>query len=171
MSRLFIFFTYTLFLAFLLPIFFPQLYLIYFAPFLVASFYRQKKIKCLWLAFLCGFLIDLFSTQTRLGFYALTYFLTAEILYNQQRNFFEDRFSTLPIMTFLFAIISTVIQIPLLYAFDIGLDLSMEWFKNDLILNPLYDAIYAALAFTLPSIFFYRTKPRQTTMLRFKGER
>jgi len=137
----------------------------------VASFYRQKKINCLWLAFFCGFLIDLFSAQTRLGFYALTYFLTAEILYSQQRNFFEDRLSTLPIMTFLFVIISTLVQIPLLYVFDIGLDLSMEWLKNDLIVNPFYDAIYAAMAFTLPSILFYRTKPRQTSMLRFKGER
>jgi rod shape-determining protein MreD len=168
LTRNLIFFFYTLALALSLPVFLPHLHLIYFAPFLAASFYRNTKIHSLWLAVLCGSIIDLFSAQTRLGFYALTYFLTVELLYSQQRNFFEDRLSTLPVMTFFFALISTIIQVILLNVFDVGIVLSMEWVKNDLILNPLCDALYAILAFTLPASLFFRRQSRPSSMLHLK---
>lgn len=169
MPKTLFFFFYTLTLALALPVFLPQFHLMYFAPFLVASFYRNSKIQSLWLAVFCGFMIDLFSAQTRLGFYALTYFFTVELLYAQQRHFFEDRLSTLPIMTFLFTLLSTLIQVSLLYVFDTGIILSGEWMRNDLILNPLYDAIYAVLAFTLPTSLFFRRKYRPSSMLHLKG--
>ena len=170
--RLLLLFIYTLTLAFTLPAFFPGLHLLYFAPFLAASFYRQNKFTCLWLAILCGLLLDLFSSQTRLGFYALSYFLTVEFLYKQQRHFFEDSMTTLPLMTFLLSTTVTLIQVFLLYIFDQGIPLSWEWFVNDLFWNPLYDTIFATIAFTIPVRSFFRRPPtRESTMVQMRKER
>ncbi len=168
MLRLTVFFFYTFALTLTLPVLLPQLHLIYFAPFLVASFYRSSKINALWLAVLCGTIIDLLSAHTTLGFYALAYTLTVLIFYSQQRNYFEDRLSTLPIMTFLFAVTTTVIQATLLFVFDNGITFTWEWITNDLLLNPLYDALYALLAFTLPTRIFLRPQNRPSNMLNLK---
>lgn len=169
MISLAFFFLYAFTLAITLPYFFPSLTLIYFAPFLIICFYRYRKTTCLWLALLAGVSIDLFAAHTRLGFFAMVYLITTFSLYTQQRNFFEDRLSTLPIMTFLFALLSTLLQLPLLYVFEQSIDLSLEWIKNDLILNPMGDAFYALVAFTFPKMLLYKPKPRRPSMVHFKN--
>ncbi|WP_068468408.1 rod shape-determining protein MreD [Candidatus Protochlamydia phocaeensis] len=163
--RLLILFIYTFLLAFVLFPLFPSLRLTFFAPFLIISFYRQHKINCLWLAILCGFVLDLFSTQTRIGFYALTYCLTVELLYSSKRHFFEDSLSTIPLMTFFFAILATLLQTVLLYIFGQGLILSWQWAKNDLFWMPLQDALFAGLAFSFPSLLLPSYRPRRKANL------
>lgn len=105
---------------------------------------------CLWLALACGLIIDLLAAQTRLGLYSLNYCAVTWILFNQKKHFFEDSFSTFPIMTFLFSVISTLFHALLLYISSHSIEFSWGWIKSDLIFMPLTDALYAALAFTIP---------------------
>lgn len=150
MIQLFGLFVYTFCLALLLPIFLPSLHLIFFAPFLVLCFYRCSLLNCLWWSLSCGFIIDLLSTQTRLGIYATIYCLVTIFLYRYKFYFFEDRLSTLPVMTFGFTCLSTLIQTALFYAIGQPFFLSWEWMITDLIFIPLQNAFYAGFAFILP---------------------
>lgn len=148
------FFFYSLALFFLLPRLLPDLRLFYLAPFLIICFYNQSKLKCLWLSLICGFIIDLFSAQTRLGFYACNYVLTTWILYGQKQNYYEDSPTTFPIMTFYFAVLSTSIFSMMMMILGTKPIFSIEFFKNDLIFMPFYDAIYCGICFTFPYLFF-----------------
>jgi rod shape-determining protein MreD len=154
------FFLYTLFLSLTIPLFFPSLRLLFFAPFLVFCFYHHSKKTCLWLAFLCGLFVDLLSSYMRLGIYALNYCLTVQLLYSQKRHFFQDSRSTLPILTYLFALLSTCLHASLLYSFGKEVGLSWEWIKTDLLGMPIRDAIYTTIAFTFPSMLFNQVSKR-----------
>lgn len=157
MHRISGFFFYSIILALTLPIFLPQLALMFFAPFIVITYYYKDKISCLWLSLVCGLIIDLLSDNNRLGVYALNYCLTTFILYRQKYHFFEDNLTTFPIMTFLFSCFSSLLQALLLYLFGKGIIFSWDWFKLDIILFPFIDSLFAALCFTLP--FFLLPKP------------
>lgn len=171
MHRLTILFAYTLLLFFLLPLQWPNLHLLYFAPFLAIAIYKTTRVNALWLAFFCGIIVDLLSAQTRLGMHALNYCITIFILYGQRKNFFEDRYSTFPTMTFLFAFISTLIQVGLLNLFGHGVILSWAFVKSDLFWMPLRDALYAAIAYTLPLSFCKPPQKRQTSLFSLKEYR
>lgn len=142
------------------PAIIPQLRLTYFAPFLIIACYQKSLKACLWLALGVGVLLDLLSSQTRLGLYAFDYCLTIALLYPQRRNFFADSITTLPIMVFLFAFLSTVIMAILLYSVETRNVFSWPWVFTDLICMPLLDALYAFVLFTLPSTIFGRTPRR-----------
>lgn len=150
----------TFFANLLVPVFFPSLRLTFFAPFLVISYYQKPRTTALWLSFFCGLFLDLLSPYPRLGILALNYCLTTFILYSQKFNFFEDKLSTLPFMTFLFAFISTLIQAVLYSIFVSSIDISFSWIVADLGLFPLYDAIFAFACFNLPGLFLKRRPHR-----------
>jgi rod shape-determining protein MreD len=144
-------FTYAYCLAMLLPLFFPFLHLLYFAPFLILCFNRCSLMGCLWWALICGLVVDLFSSETRLGTYAINYCLTTLCLYRYRFHFFEDGFSTLPVLSFGFTCIFTLIQVAIFYLIDKPITLTVEWLINDLIFFPTQAAIYSILAFSLPA--------------------
>lgn len=154
MGKVGFFFVYTLALALFLFTYFQDLRIFYFAPFLILASYNKSKIACLWLAIICGLIVDLLSAQHRLGIYALNYCLTIMILYSQKQHFFEESLSTFPIMTYFFVVISTLTQVGILYIFGKGFSLSWEWIKDNLFFLPLLDSFYAALAFTFPYLSF-----------------
>jgi rod shape-determining protein MreD len=160
MSHRFYLFAYTCCLTLFLPLVFPFLHLLYFGPFLIICFYRSPLSTCLWWALSCGFIIDLFSSETRLGTYALNYCLTTLCLYNTKFHFFEDRPSTIPLMSFGFTILSTLIQVGLFYFIAKPIFLSWVWAFNDLLVIPFQVAIYATLAFVAPTSIFSRMKRR-----------
>lgn len=153
---------------FLLPLW-PALKLSFFVPFLIKAYYQKDKIGCLWLSLLCGLILDLFSSSERLGFYAFNYCTVTYFLYSQKRHFFEESLSTLPIMTFSFAFLSTLIHFCLLYVFGKNVQLSFAWVTTDLFFFPLIDAFYAGLLFTLPSLFFSQPQRRRTAVLSMQG--
>jgi rod shape-determining protein MreD len=158
MLKFFCSFIYAFGLALIFPIFFPSLYLLYFAPFLVLNFYRCSLQSSLWWAFTCGLMIDLLSSQTPLGIYAINYCFTTICLYRYKFLFFEDRLSTLPVMTFCFAIVTTLIQTGLIYFIGMSFSLSWQWVLSDLFLNAFQNAIYAGLTFSLPSVVVVRMR-------------
>ncbi len=145
----------------LLPIYLPWAKLTFFAPFLVIAYYKTNFPKSFLLAFGCGTFLDFISNNQHFGIYALNYCLTTVLLYSQKRHFFRDKPLTIPIMTLIFAFLSTCIQIPLLYSFEKGFLLSWQWVGTDLLLMPVCDALYAYLLFTLPNIYLPLAKKRE----------
>lgn len=140
---------------------FPEWPLTYFAPFLVITYYKKPFETCLWLSLICGLIMDLLSSHRHLGLFALNYCLVTTILYSQRQHFFEDSLSTLPIMCFFFAIVSTLIQIPLHHVFESPIVLAKDWWINDLIVMPGIDALYGFVWFTLPGLFLPRKSNRE----------
>lgn len=136
--------------------------ILFFAPFLVIAYYNQTLRSCLWLSLLCGFLIDLLSSQHRLGLFALNYCLTTLFLYQQKKHFFQDNPTTFPLMTFFFSVLSTSIHIALLMFFGKPLFLTSDFFTQDLIRLPLYDAFYAGIAYTFPYLLFPKKGKKQS---------
>jgi rod shape-determining protein MreD len=162
--RLYLAFFTALACAIALPALFPSWKLTFFAPFIIITYYKKPFSACLWLALASGLAMDLLSDQRHLGIHALNYCLTTCILYSQKNNFFEESLSTLPIMTFLFALISTIIQIPLYSLFEKKLPLSGQWLLTDLLLFPLLDAVYGFAAFRLIPFFLPRSPKREYFM-------
>lgn len=147
-------FFFVLSLNLLLPALLPLGHLTYFAPFLILLYYRKPLSTCLWCSLLCGLVLDLSTSQYRLGLHAFNYSLTTGILYHQKRNFFEDGPSTLPLVTFFFSSLSTGIQMILLSIFIGGISPSWNWVGTDLIIMPACDALYAFLCFTFPWLWW-----------------
>lgn len=168
--NLFLLFIYTYSLAMLLPLLFPFYHLLYFVPFLILCFYRCSLINCLWWSLLCGLMIDLFSAETRLGTYAINYCLTTLCFYRYKFHFFEDRFSTLPTMTFGFTCLSTLIQVLIFYIMGKSFSLSWEWVISDFFIIPFQMVLYTLLAFTLPSFIVVYLK-RRYFLFRLKKRR
>lgn len=136
-----------------MPGFLPAWKLSFFVPFLIITLYKRPFATCLGYAFFCGFLMDIVSDYHHLGIYTLNYCATCAILFPQKRHFFKDSATTIPLMTFLFVLLSTLIQLFLIYSFEKGIPLSWSWVGTDLILMPLFDSLYAYLLFTLPNFF------------------
>lgn len=153
------------FLAFsaylIIPAVFPSCNLSFFVPFLIIVFYKRPFAAALVFAFLCGLLMDLVADYQHLGLYTLNYCATTAILFPQKRHFFKDSPTTIPLMTLLFVLISTVIQLFLIYSFEKGIPLSWGWVGTDLILMPLFDSLYAYIFFTLPNFFMPVAKKRE----------
>ncbi len=142
------------------PVLFPSLRLIFFAPFLIILYYNKSYTTCLWAALACGLVMDILSSTMRLGLYGIDYCLTTWLLYSQRRHFFADNLSTLPIMTFFFSVLSTLIQLFLTNIFEQGISISWNWAATDLIYMPAIDAFYAFIVFILPSVLFGRRQLR-----------
>ncbi len=118
-------------------------------PVLVITYYKKNLVTSLWLSFLCGTIVDLLASNQHLGLYALNYCLTTIVIFFQRRHFFADRLSTIPIMTFLFSFLSTLLQMILLFLFDKPVPISLSLLETDLLLMPLADSLYAFCVFTL----------------------
>ncbi len=106
------------------------------------------------MAFFCGVIVDLLASYTRFGLYSLNYCATIALLYPQRRNFFADSISTLPLMTFFFALISTLIMAIILYSIEMRNVFSWAWALTDLLIMPAADGGYAFLVFILPALLF-----------------
>lgn len=144
-------FIYTFILSLVLPIFWNSASIFFYVPFLVICFYRTKFTHALWWALICGFFVDLFSVHTRLGNTSLVYCLTTFILYRLKFRFFEDGFSTFPVLTYVFVSLSTLMLGLLYRIIDIHwLVFSWDWIQNDLIILPLKDSLFALFFYTIP---------------------
>lgn len=158
-KRLDFIFLFCLILTWIIPSLYPIARILFFSPLLIIACYKRNLTYCLWIALGCGLIMDLFSSNIRLGIHSLNYCVTLMILYPQKKNFFADSVSTLPIMTFLFSSISTLIMAILLYSLEMKNVLSWHWVFTDLVLMPTIDATYAFTCFILPALLF--GKPRR----------
>lgn len=150
------------FFSLILPSFnlFPPL--TYFAPFFVILFYQKSKESCLLISFFIGLWQDSLSSD-HLGVMAINYSLSTLILRPLKQHFFEDRFSTLPIMVFLFSFVSTLFQMLLLDILDQSFVLTWHWVITDLLIMPLVDACYGAIfGIKLKKILPFKFSKRQS---------
>ena len=153
-KRLDLIFLFTLLLTLITPSLFPYVKLSFFSPFLIITCYKKRLLSSLWIAVACGLILDLLSSQTRLGVYGLTFCFTLILLYPQKQNFFADSLTTLPIMTFLFASLSSLMMAIVFYSIDMKNVFSWHWVMTDLIAMPAADAAFAFSCFILPALLF-----------------
>lgn len=131
--------------ALIIPSLWPSLRLSFFAPFLVLVLYQHPLVNALWYSVASGLALDLLSSHPRLGLHALCYCLTIGLLVRFKTYLFIDKLTTIPAMTFLFSVISTLLQMFLLNLLGKGISPSWPWAATDLVLWPLVDSVYAFL--------------------------
>ncbi len=139
----------------------PNLRLLAFAPFFALLAQRKSHFFSLWTAALCGFLVDLLSSEHRLGLYALTYCLTVAVVYAQKHHFFEDKPVALSLFTALISTLATLIQWGLMVFFSKSLPMTWTGFFTDFILMPWVDALYAYLLLYHPmqAYLYFKKNP------------
>lgn len=165
-------FTISLLAILFFPLLLPKLHLFYFAPFIILSFYQLSRIALLWRALLCGVIVDLLSSGSLFGMSSLNYCIVSSLLYGQKRNFFEDKLSTLPLMTFLFSLFSSLVELVSGFFSNHHYPLSPSWMMTDLLGMAGADALYALLFFSIPNslissifrFYFLKTKRRLKKM-------
>ena len=144
-----------------LPAIWPFLKLTYFAPFLVVVLYKRPLKEVLWFALGCGLFIDLFSDEPRLGILSLSYVAGIFILSKQKQHFYQDHWSTVPALTIIFVEIVTIFHLAMRGLFGAKLQLTFEWAITDLMVMPMFDAVYAFILFTWPGLFMPTPKKRE----------
>lgn len=122
---------------------FPSLKLFTFLPFLIIALYKKPLLSALWMALGIGLLFDLFSGAETFGRWAIAYTACLYLLSPLKRFFFEDSLTTLPLLSALYSLLLTLWM--------------LSFSLSDLLLYPLFDALFALLIFTLPM----RLLPRQ----------
>lgn len=137
---------------------FPQAKLLAFSPFLALVFNHSSFQASLWIATLCGLIVDLFSSEFHLGIHALNYCFTTLVLFHQKKHFFEDKPLALSLFTLLISIVSSLLQLLLISVFDRALPFSSRLVVADLLIMPLFDAIYAFIWFCSPMMLYLHIK-------------
>jgi len=131
----------------LIPLlYFPHWHLCALAPYLIVCIYRHTRKGAVWRAFAVGLLFDLLSPSTPFGTTPLIYCACAALLYRQKTNFFEDKLSTLPLMTFFFSVFANTLAA----LTSPTLHLTLSTFVTDCLALPLLDGVYALAAIALP---------------------
>lgn len=126
--------------------------LTFFAPLLVTLFHRRPLISVLWISFACGLILDLFSPQPRLGIYALQYSLTSAVLYQYRHLLFEDRPSSVPIMTAVYSMLAAILGLCIVSILGTGAHFSRHWLMHRIVLQPINDLVFASVLCWLPKL-------------------
>lgn len=140
--------------TFLSGYFSPLFRLSFFAPFLIITYYQKSYLGSLKSSFFCGVILDLLSSPLRFGVWTLNFLTTTTLLYPQKRNFFADSMMTLPLLVFFFSVVSTLVQLFLLFIFSKPFPISLPWIFTDLIFMPLLDSLFSFFWFIVPHFFF-----------------
>ncbi len=144
----------SLIMALVMPTLAPSFRFYFFIPFIIISYYQKPLITCLWYSIVCGVILDLLTTDARLGIHALTYCLGTMILYQQRKNFFADYLTTLPLMVLFFSVLTTGIENGILFGMGKAPAFTMGWLLCDMLLLPVFDSVYAFSVFIVPSLIF-----------------
>ena len=140
-----------------------------FSPYLAILYRRSGWIKALWIATLCGLILDLLSTSP-FGLHALQMLLVTIFLY-RLRIFFVDKPIGLASYTALISLTSTLFSRFALIVCDLPLPFTLKGFLTDFILMPIGDALYAFLFFSCPFILCQLLRKLYFYFLFIKKER
>lgn len=130
--------------------FIPSIYLCWFAPFLALTFQRKTLHTSLWLAFMSGIFLDLFTTETRFGFYVLISIFCTLICHRFRHFFFAERLLSLPLYSGLISLLFSLLNIIFHPSF-----FSIKTFFGSILLSPISNIIYSLVWFTLPLHLYY----------------
>lgn len=117
-----------------------------FAPYLAKSFFTKSFEEALSLSLLSGFIFDLFTSGTEMGYHSLNFLLTSAIVYKLKWLFSPHKAHGLILFTICFSLISSII-----YAFQGRIPLNLPL---DLFVLPLFDGCYGFLWFSCPYIAY-----------------
>ena len=149
----------------------PQWGVHYLAPFVVLAALRCSLPISLWLALGCGLLVDLLTSETRLGFHALSYCIALTIVYGLKGTFFRDNRWALPILTCFFTLALALLEGVLYLVLDATHPLSLVYLGKNLFLIPLVDGLYGFVWFSLPAFCYARWSRKTPTSSSFYGSR
>ena len=135
----------------------PRLAILAFAPFLALATLRCKHKQALWLSVLSGAVIDLLSDDP-MGLHALNYTLITALLFPFRKHFLYDQPLHLSLFTGLISVLSTILQLALLFLFDRRVPFEGKWVFADLVGMPVIDALYAFVWFAAPLTLFDKMK-------------
>ena len=141
-----------LMMTFLLGAFYPWIRTYLFVPVLILTLYQKPLSSCLFASFFCGLFVDLFSGGERLGLYGMNWCLSLWIVSQFKTHFFADHLTTLSLMTYLFSLISSLIQPILLTLLETSFHLSWGWLWTNILLLPILDACIALCVFIVPAL-------------------
>lgn len=132
------------------PIFLPSVHLLFFLPYFVGCCYRLTRLQSTMRAFCCGLIIDFLSSASRFGLYTLASTFAVLLCYGFRQQFFEEKLSTLPLMTFIFSICFSALDAILSLTLSSDFVLCGRWLFTDLFEMAIGDALYALVLFALP---------------------
>ncbi|MCX6989564.1 MAG: hypothetical protein NTX49_00630 [Chlamydiae bacterium] len=154
-------FSLALFCVFFGSIILPDFRLIAFSPFFAIVFQRTSYIKSLWICFLCGLILDTFSSQQHFGLYSLCYLVVAGISYSQKKHFFEDKPLALSLFSGLISSVCGMGLLLLTFMFGRQFPITLEVIISETLVTPILDALYAFVWFTVPiKIYLYISSGR-----------
>jgi hypothetical protein len=145
---------------------FPFLRLTFLSPLLVLLFYRLSWHLATWVAVAGGVLMDLLSADGQFGLHALIYAMTAFLLYPLRHHFFEEKLTTIPLLSSFFGLLSALLFSIVGSLFERPITLSLTWIATDLLILPIADGCWAFVWFLLPLFYLskYTTKePRSSS--------
>lgn len=114
---------------------------------------RHSLPIALWFAAFLGGIIDLLSDDP-MGVHALNYVSVTALLYRFRRHFLWDSPFHFSVFTAAFSLVSTFLQLLLLFLFDRRVPFDGKWILTDLIGMPLVDAVVALIGFSVPLLVF-----------------
>lgn len=125
--------------------------LLTFSPYLVYHLTHSSFQSTLWRAILIGFCFDCFSSFLPFGFHILVYPACCALLYRKRALLIGDKPLSLPLYTFVFAVVFSLLEHLFLSWKQDTLALGYFSICSEFLLTPLLDGACAFFLFTLPS--------------------
>lgn len=122
-----------------------------FAPFLAKCFFTLPLSRALALSGFLGFIMDLFTSGTSMGFHSANFLLTTLVVYKLKWIFSPHKAHGLFLFTVIYSLTSTLIYYPLHRLYGNPLPFSYSF---DLLILPLFDGAYGFLWFSCPYIAY-----------------
>lgn len=136
----------------------PRLAILAFAPYLSLLTLRNLALpRALWLSAFAGCLVDLFSDHP-MGLHALNYTLCTMFLFRFRKHFSHNDPLHLSLFTGIISLVSTILQLSLLFLFDRRVPFDGKWIFTDIIGMPVIDAVYAFVWFAAPLALFEKIR-------------
>lgn len=140
--------TWPFFLVALFFLFAAPFSILPFSPYLAILYRRSSFIKSLWIAALCGMLMDLL-TDRPFGLYALNLTVVTFLFY-RLRIYFVDKSIGLASYTAILSLSATLFSRILFSLYGQTLPLTFKGIATDFLVMPLADSLYGVLCFSLP---------------------
>ncbi len=120
---------------------------------LVMLFYTGSERLLLWLSLLSGLFMDAIFLSPKFGLLGVTYLISARLLYPFRLYFFRDSQITLPVMVFLFSLLSLFIETLLVLFLDHSIP---KGYLERVFMQPFFDLFFGCTVFMLPTILWHQ---------------
>ncbi len=156
------------FLMFLIfPSLIPQIRLLAFVPFLTFVLAMGSLPFALWLSFIAGLIVDLYSNSAPFGFFALNYTLTSIASFRYRVFFPTEKVHIFSLYAALYSFVSTALHFFLFAIVEMHIKLHFFSLITDLFLMPILDGVYA-LAWVFFPMQLYKKLSNPSRVKRMK---